>query len=61
MTISVPERRVEDAEKALLVQDLVLGWRYSIGNQYEEFSFAEALDTAEVMACDAPRACCSWR
>jgi len=25
-------------------------WRYSIGNQYEQLSFAEALDTAEVMA-----------
>ena len=39
-----------DAQRSLLIQDLALTWRYSIGNQYEEFSFAEALDTAEVMA-----------
>ena len=25
-------------------------WRYSVGNSYEELSFAEALGTAEVMA-----------
>ena len=41
---------VIDAERSLLIQDLALTWRYSVGNQYEEFSFAEALDTAEVMA-----------
>ena len=39
-----------DAQRSLLIQDLALTWRYSVGNQYEEFSFAEALDTAEVMA-----------
>ena len=33
-----------------MIQDLALTWRYSVGNQYEEFSFAEALDAAEVMA-----------
>jgi hypothetical protein len=49
-TYDVPERLVMDAERSLLVQDLGLTWRYSVGNQYEEFSFAEALDTAEVMA-----------
>ena len=46
----VPERVVTNAERSLLVQDLALTWRYSVGNQYEEFSFAEALDAAEVMA-----------
>ena len=46
----VPEKVVIDAERSLLVQDLALTWRYSVGNQYEEFSFAEALDAAEVMA-----------
>jgi hypothetical protein len=49
-TYSVPEKVVNDAQRALLVQDLALTWRYSIGNQYQEFSFAEALDAAEVMA-----------
>ena len=39
-----------DAQRSLLIQDLALTWRYSVGNQYEEFSFAEALDAAEVMA-----------
>jgi hypothetical protein len=37
-------------EHALLVQQLALAWRYSAGNHYEELSFAEALDAAEVMA-----------
>jgi hypothetical protein len=46
----VPERSVLDAERALIVQLLTMTWRYSVGNPYEELSFAEALDTAEVMA-----------
>jgi hypothetical protein len=46
----VPERRVIDAERSLLVQQRVLTWRYSVGNAYEELSFAEALDAARVMA-----------
>ena len=46
----VPERRIVDAERALLVQELSMGWRYSVGNTYEELSFAESLDAAEVMA-----------
>ncbi|HUJ93132.1 MAG TPA: hypothetical protein VLW05_10565, partial [Gaiellaceae bacterium] len=49
MTISVPEARVEDAWRALLVQDLVLTWRYSIGNPYQEFSFPESVDVAQVL------------
>jgi hypothetical protein len=49
MSITVPERRVENAERALLIQDLVLTWRYSIGNAYEEFSFPEGVDVAEVL------------
>jgi hypothetical protein len=49
MTVSVPERRVEDAERALLVQELELTWRYSIGNPYEEFSFPESVDVAQVL------------
>ena len=45
-----PSSVVMDAQRSLLIQDLALTWRYSVGNQYEEFSFAEALDAAEVMA-----------
>ena len=39
-----------DAERALIVQNLGLSWRYSIGNPYEEFSFPESLDEAQVLA-----------
>jgi hypothetical protein len=46
----VPERKVMDAERALVVQNLDLAWRYSIGNAYEEASFPESLDQAQVMA-----------
>jgi hypothetical protein len=48
--IVVPEERVMNAERAVLVQQLVQSWRYSVGNPYEELSFAEALDTSQVMA-----------
>ncbi len=46
----VPEPRVLNAELGVLVQQITLAWRYSAGNHYEELSFAEALDAAEVMA-----------
>jgi len=49
MTISVPEARVQNAWKALLVQELLVTWRYSVGNPYEEFSFPEGVDVAQVM------------
>ena len=39
-----------DAERALVIQELELTWRYSVGNTYEELSYAEALDVAQVMA-----------
>ena len=39
-----------NAERALLIQNLMLTWRYSIGNPYEEFSFPESLDGAQVLA-----------
>jgi hypothetical protein len=48
--IHVPEQRVDNAVRALLVQELVLTWRYSIGNPYEEFSFPEGVDVAQVLA-----------
>jgi hypothetical protein len=47
--IDVPERRVNDALRNLLVQNLTQTWRYSIGNPYEQFSFPEGLDVAQVM------------
>jgi hypothetical protein len=50
MTVDVPERRVVDADRALLVQSLLLTWRYSIGNAYEQFSFPEGTDVAQVLA-----------
>ena len=47
--IVVPERRVNDAYRNLIVQNLQQTWRYSIGNPYEQFSFPESVDVAEVM------------
>jgi hypothetical protein len=44
----VPEQRVNDAERNLLIQNLELSWRYSLGNPYERFSW-ELPDVAEVM------------
>jgi hypothetical protein len=46
----VPEARVMNAQRSLLVQNLVMTWRYSIGNPYEEFSFPESVDLAQVIA-----------
>ena len=45
----VPEPRVLDAERAMVIEELEMTWRYSVGNAYEELSFAEALDVAQVM------------
>jgi hypothetical protein len=45
----VPEPRVNAAERALEAQELAMTWRYSVGNVYEELSYAEALDVAQVM------------
>jgi hypothetical protein len=49
-SIDVPDRRVLDAARALLIQQLTLTWRYSIGNPYEQFSFPEGVDVAQVTA-----------
>jgi hypothetical protein len=48
-SIEVPEARVEDAYRSLLVQNLGLTWRYSVGNPYQQLSFPEVVDAAEVM------------
>lgn len=49
MAIAVPERRVRDAYRALLVQNLGLAWRYSAGNPYQQFSYPEGVDVAQVL------------
>jgi hypothetical protein len=46
---SVPDARVVDAERSLLIQNLLLGWRYSVGNAYQTFEFPESLANAAVM------------
>lgn len=48
--IDVPEPRVRDAARNLLIQNLGLTWRYSIGNSYQQFSFPEGIDVAQVMS-----------
>ena len=49
-TIEVPEERVSDAARNLLVQNMGLTWRYSIGNRYEQLSTPEGMDVARVLA-----------
>ena len=49
-SLVVPEQRVMDAQRALLIQNLGLTWRYSVGNPYQQFSFPEGVDVAQVMA-----------
>jgi hypothetical protein len=47
--IEVPEARVADAYRSILIQNLGLTWRYSVGNPYQQLSFPEVVDVAEVM------------
>jgi len=47
---SVPEERVQNAQRAMLIQQMGHTWRYSLGNPYEELSFAEGTANAEVMS-----------
>jgi hypothetical protein len=49
-SFDVPEPAVQAAERGILTQLIAYGWRYSIGNPYEELSYAESLDAAEVAA-----------
>jgi hypothetical protein len=49
-TIEVPEPVVDDARRALLVQSLGLSWRYSVGNPYQQFSFPEGVDVAQMLS-----------
>ncbi len=48
-TYAVPERRVVEAERNLLIQNLLMTWRYSLGNAYEAFEFPESLENATVL------------
>ena len=48
-TFVVPEPRVLDAERNLLIQNLLMTWRYSLGNAYEAFEFPESLENAAVL------------
>ena len=38
-----------DAERNLLIQNLLMTWRYSLGNPYEAFEFPESLENAAVL------------
>jgi hypothetical protein len=49
-TFEVPEPAIQDAQRGILAQVIASGWRYSIGNPYEELSYAESLDAAEIAA-----------
>ena len=49
-TIEVPEKRVLDAYRSLAIQNLALTWRYSVGNPYQQFSFPEGVDVAQVLS-----------
>ena len=48
-SFTVPDPRVNDAERNLLVQNLLDGWRYSVGNAYQTFEFPESLANASVL------------
>ena len=41
----VPEPLVMDAQRNLLIQNLLMSWRYSLGNPYEAFYQPESSDT----------------
>jgi hypothetical protein len=50
MSIAVPETLVRDAYRSLLIQNLGLSWRYSAGNPYQQFSYPEGIDVAQVLS-----------
>lgn len=45
----IPESKVMDAQRNLLIQDLLMTWRYSLGNAYEAFYQPESSTTMEVL------------
>jgi hypothetical protein len=48
-TFAVPEQLVMDAQRNLLIQNLLMTWRYSIGNTYEAFYQPESSDTVTTL------------
>lgn len=48
-SLEVPEQKVNEARKNLLIQNLYMGYLYSIGNLYETWYQVEGNDAAEVM------------
>ena len=48
-SFDVPEQPVLDAERSALIQNLIMGWRYSIGNPYQELEYPESIDAVSVM------------
>ncbi len=47
---AVPEPLVMDAQKNLIIQNLLMNWKYSIGNLYETEFNAESSDSIEALA-----------
>src|SRR5690606_10683849 len=45
----VPENLVMDAQRNLLVQDLLMSWRYSLGNAYQAFYQPESSSTVGIL------------
>lgn len=45
----VPESKVMDAQRNLLIQNLLMTWRYSLGNAYEAFYQPESSSTMETL------------
>src|SRR5262249_33854048 len=49
LTVAVPQPRGGDAARGLPGPGRLVPWRHSIGNPYEEFSFPEGVDVAQVL------------
>ncbi|WP_405394150.1 hypothetical protein [Microbispora hainanensis] len=47
--ISIPEKYATDALRNLLIQNLTMGWRYSIGNFYEQQYVPEMVDAVSTL------------
>ncbi|WP_127587402.1 hypothetical protein [Paenibacillus koleovorans] len=47
--VEVPESRIMDAQRNLLIQNLLMTWRYSIGNAYQAFYQPESSSTMGIM------------
>ncbi|MFC5650567.1 hypothetical protein ACFPYJ_15830 [Paenibacillus solisilvae] len=47
--LKVPESKIMDAQRNLLIQDLLMTWRYSLGNAYEAFYQPESSSTMDTI------------